>query len=126
MIHQKNQPTYHTKMVWLRKKTILENARSLAIGCHLPIAFWTEALNTTVYLLNRSSTFANQGTTPNERLFRCIPNVDHLRIFGCLVYTLMKTNTRKKWNDKAIKCVLLGYDETTKGYWVYNVMTKHT
>ena len=128
MVHQKTQPHTPHQMVWLRVKNrlILEMARSLAIGCHLPIALWVEAINTTIYLLNQSSARADHGTTPYERLFLYIPSVDHLRIFGCLVYTLVTANTRKKWDDKVVKFVLLGYNETTKGYRAYNPMSKHT
>ena len=33
--------------------------------------------------------------------------------------------TLVRWEDKAIKCMLFGYNETTKGYRIYNPMTKH-
>lgn len=105
--------THHTEMVWLREKnrTILEKARSLAIGCHLLIALWSKPINKVIYFLSCSSTRANQGTTPYEHLFCCIPSVTHLKTFGCLVYIFMTVNTCKKWEDKALKCVLLGYSK---------------
>ena len=98
MIHPKTQPhTPHQNGVADRKNIIIiEKTRSLAIGCHHPKALWTEVVNTYIYLLNRSSTCANQGITPYKQFFECILSIDHLRIFGCLVYILVTINTRKK------------------------------
>lgn len=63
MIHQKTQPhTPHQNGMAERKNiTILEKTRSLAIGCHLPIALWTEAVNTCVYLFNHSINSCKSG-----------------------------------------------------------------
>lgn len=36
------------------------------------------------------------------------------------MYTLVTANTHQKQNDKAVKCVLFGDNETVKGYQVYN------
>jgi hypothetical protein len=36
-----------------KQKTIMKNARSLAMGCHLPVAFWSETIKTIVYMLNQ-------------------------------------------------------------------------
>ena len=111
---RKTQPhTPHRNGVAKRKinRTSLEKARSLAIGCHLPIGLWSKPINKVIYFLSCSSTRANQGTTPYEHLFCCIPSVTHLKTFGCLVYIFMIVNTCKKWEDKALKCVLLSYSK---------------
>lgn len=60
-----------------------------------------------------------------EQLLHHIPSVTHLTTFDSLVYyILVTTDNLKKWEDEAIKCEFLGYNETTKAYWVYNPMTK--
>ena len=82
--------------------------------CHVLIALRTKALNTVVYLLLVVLLLVQIKAQQYEWLFQCIPSVDHFIIFGCLVYTLVTTNTRKKWDEKTMKCVLLGYDKTTK------------
>ena len=38
----------------------------------------------------------------------------------------MTDDTCMTWDDKTIKCVFLGYDETIEEYWIYNPKTKFT
>jgi len=56
------------------------------LGAKLPKKFWAEALNTAVYLRNRSPTRAVQEVTPFEALTKQKPDVSHFRVFGCLCY----------------------------------------
>nr|GLL37487.1 uncharacterized protein LOC109166102 [Ipomoea trifida] len=47
-----------------------------------------------------------------------LPNYDHLRVFGCLVYT----HNRKgdKFDERAKPCIFVGYPHGQKGYRVYD------
>nr|CAD1820646.1 unnamed protein product [Ananas comosus var. bracteatus] len=49
-----------------KNRTIVEMARSMMKGKGLPNQFWAEAVNTTVFILNRSPTKAVQNKTPYE------------------------------------------------------------
>ena len=48
-----------------RNRTIMERARSISHDCKLPIELWTEAVATTIYLINKSPTRANHGVLPD-------------------------------------------------------------
>ena len=67
-------------------RTILENVRAMLHHAKLPLFLWAEAVNTIVYLRNRSPTSRFKGETPYERWHGVKPKVDHLRIFGSCVY----------------------------------------
>jgi hypothetical protein len=71
-------------------------------------------------LINLSPTWANLGITPEHKYSNQIPNVDHLRTFGCVAYLHVPKENRKKLDSKTLKCLLLGYDRETKGYRLYD------
>jgi hypothetical protein len=45
---------------------------------------------------------------------------ESLRIFGCIAYVHIPTETHTKLQLKSIKCQFIGYGELTKGYWCWN------
>jgi hypothetical protein len=47
------------------------------------------------------------------------PNVSHLRIFGCPLYAHVPKEKRKKLEPSRRKGILIGFNETVKGYKVY-------
>ena len=47
-------------------RTIMETVHSLIHSAGLPLSFWAEAVNTTVYLRNRSPTSSLKDSTPYE------------------------------------------------------------
>lgn len=74
-----------------KNRTIAEMARSMMNGKGLPKKFWAEAIHTTTYILNRYPTKAVQNQTPFEAWLKKKPIVDHLEIFGCVVYSHIST-----------------------------------
>ena len=86
----------------------------------MPKSFWAEALATATYLRNRSPTKAVEGKTPYEALYGVKPKVGHLRVFGCTAYAHVPTLEKLKLDDKARKCIFLGYPTNRKGYRLYN------
>ena len=48
------------------------------------------------------------------------PKVGHLRVFGCTAYLHTPKDERHKFNDKAQKCIFLGYSTNQKGYRLYD------
>ena len=98
--------------------------RSMLVERGVPRELWPEAVNLTVYLLNRSPTIALKDKTPEEAWKNETPSVEHLRIFGCIGYVHNVDQKRKKLDDKSFKCVWLGVSEESKGYRLYDPVGK--
>ena len=85
----------------------------------IPVEFWAEAVNTVVYLQNRSFTTSVSMKTPFEALTGRKPSVRHLKVFGCVRYTHIPDQLRQKLDDKAEFSVFVGYRNCEKGYIIY-------
>ena len=102
----------------------MEMARCMVKSQVLPHAFWLEAVMCATYVLNRCPTKALQNITPYESWHGRKPSVAHLHVFGCLAYALVPVQQRRKLDDKAVKCVFVGYSSESKGYRLYHPQTK--
>jgi hypothetical protein len=81
-------------------------------------------VNTAVYVLNRCLTKSVDGTTPFEVWHGRKPVVHHLRTFGCIVYVRNTTSHLKKLEDCGHKMIFVGYERSSKAYYVYDTITK--
>ncbi|KAG7303823.1 hypothetical protein JYU34_010719 [Plutella xylostella] len=95
-------------------RTIVEKARCMLQDAGLDQRVWAEAVNTAVYLKNRSPSRAVPGATPEQRWTNQKVNLSHLRTFGCVVYAL--TENRTKLDSKCKEYIFVGYCEDSKGY----------
>lgn len=117
--------TPHQNGVAERKnRTLLDKARCIAFASMTPPHLWTEAVAATNYVVNRTSTRANGGITPYQRFTGHLPQVDHLRIFGCKSYVLNTTPKLKKLASRAHECIFVGYDVNSRGYRNYHKATR--
>ncbi|KAK2996986.1 hypothetical protein RJ639_025946 [Escallonia herrerae] len=80
-------------------RTIMERARCMRIHADLPLQFWATAVDTAVYLINKSPASAFNGGIPEEEW----------------------SEERKKLDSKSQKCVFIGYGGDEYGYrlWDY-------
>lgn len=84
----------------------------------LPRTFWGEAVNTTLYLINKSPSTALNFKTRQEVWSGHPPNFKHLRVFGCAAYA----HTRQdKLQPRAKKCIFLGYPQGVKAYKLWSL-----
>lgn len=67
-------------------KTILKRVGCMLSTSSLPNYFWTEAKNTTVYLINKSPSSIINFKTLQELWYGKPPIYDHLKVFGCVTY----------------------------------------
>lgn len=104
-------------------RTVVERARCLLFDAKLDKKFWAEAVNTAVYLRNRSTISGLENRTPFEVWFGKKPDISNLRIFGSKVMTHIPKENRLKWDKKSRKMILVGYSETSKGYRLYDPVT---
>ncbi|KAG8488362.1 hypothetical protein CXB51_016389 [Gossypium anomalum] len=72
-----------------------------------------EAINSSVYLLNRLPTHAVKDKTPFEAWHGLKPSVSHLKVFGCVCYVLVPAERSTKLEKSSDK----------KGYRVYDPST---
>ena len=85
----------------------------------LPLFLWVEACNTFVYLQNRSPHKSLGDLTHEEVFCRKRPQLAHLRIFGCVIYSQVPKEKRTKLDPTAEKGIFVGYSETSKAYEIY-------
>lgn len=126
ILHQKTNP--HTPeqngMLERLNRTIVEKARCLLFDANLDKSFWAEAVNTAVYLRNRSIA-SGLKMTPFEAWNEKKPNVSHVRIFGSDAMVHVPKARRLKFDKKSEKMILVGFPENVKGYRLYNPETKN-
>ena len=90
-----------------KNRTIMEMARSMLKEKHLPNEYWAEAVACSTYIQNRCPTKAVINKTPEEALSRKKHNITHLRIFGCVAYSLVPQAVRQKLDDRGEKCIFV-------------------
>ena len=80
-------------------RSTFESARSQIHDRGVPLSLWAEAVNYSVYVLNRTLS-KTHSKTPFERWHGVVPDISNLRIFGSVAYmfipnALVKNSTRK-------------------------------
>ncbi|GJU21102.1 putative ribonuclease H-like domain-containing protein, partial [Tanacetum coccineum] len=90
----------------------------------LPTMFWTEAVSTACYVLNRVLVTNPHNKTPYELLSGKVSNISHLKPFGCLVTILNTSDHLGKFEGKADEGFIVGYAAHSKAYRVYNLSSK--
>ncbi|GKC07656.1 putative ribonuclease H-like domain-containing protein, partial [Tanacetum coccineum] len=81
-----------------KNRTLIEAARTMLADSKLPTMFWTEAVSTACYVLNK------------------VPQIGHLKPFGCQVTILNTSDYLGKFEGKADECYLVGYAPNSKAY----------
>ncbi len=90
-------------------RTLMEKARSLLKESHLEDKFWAAAMLTATYITNRLPSVSTGGPTPYKIWTGAIPNLSHMRVFGCSAY-VHKEGHQGKLEDRSWKGVFIGYD----------------
>lgn len=83
-----------------KNRTLFDAARCLLLESNLPNIFWAEAVNTANYLKNRSPTRNSDGRTPFEAWTGKVPDLSHLKVFGCNVFYLNREPGRGKLDER--------------------------
>ncbi|KAI3753573.1 hypothetical protein L2E82_25630 [Cichorium intybus] len=82
----------------------------------IPDTLWGEAVNHSVYVLNRAHTKALKDTTPYEMWTGRKPHVEHLRVFGCVAHMKVSKGHLKKLDERSKRLVHLGVEKGSKAY----------
>lgn len=102
---------------WMNS-TMISRARCMLIEAELDTDLWAEALNTAVYLINRSPNSAIDFAIPEERYSGKRTSLNHLRVFGSKCVMQRPKQHRRKWDRVRESGVLVGYSEKSKAYQV--------
>jgi hypothetical protein len=98
---------------------LLDMARTMLDEYKTPDQFWTEAINTACYSINRLYLHRILKKTSYELLTSKKPNVSYFRVFGSNCFILIKRGRNSKFAPKAVEGFLLGYDSNTTAYRVF-------
>ena len=107
-----------------KNRTIMNMARSLLTARKMSKDYWAEAVACSIYILNRSPTSSVQGKVLEEKWSGSKVNVSHLKKFGCVAFSHVPEELRKKLDDRSEKYIFIGYSEQSKAYRLYNPITK--
>ncbi|GKC99895.1 putative ribonuclease H-like domain-containing protein, partial [Tanacetum coccineum] len=99
-----------------KNRTLIEAARTMLADSKLPTMFWTEAISTACYVLNRVLATRPHNKTPYELLSGKVPNISHLKPFGCHVIILNTSDHLGKFEGKADEGFIVGYVAHNKAY----------
>ena len=92
------------------------------IGIRARLAF--SKINFNWYLINRIATKALEDKTPYESLYVKKPNIEHLRVFGCVAFAKINSPHLKKLDDRSRMVINLGTEPGSKAYRLYDPVTK--
>ncbi|KAI8440646.1 hypothetical protein MSG28_001855 [Choristoneura fumiferana] len=101
-------------------RTLVEKARCMLQEAGLSKRYWGEAIMTAIYIKNRCPTSALAGLTPEEKWTGSKPDLSHLHVFGCIAYSLVPEQRRRKFDAKSKMYIFVGYSETSKGFRLMN------
>jgi len=128
IIHEFSAPytTEQNGRLKRENRSIVENARTMLIATNLQLENWAEAINTSVYILNRKPRSLHKKI-PYELWTRKAVDLRHLRKFGVDVYVHIPKQFRTKFSSKAKKMVLVEYenDSTKLSRTRYNYRKNH-
>ncbi|KAG6438777.1 hypothetical protein O3G_MSEX000215 [Manduca sexta] len=100
-------------------KTVIESARTMLLESGFNKNLWAEALNTAVYVINRTGPSRVKDRTPFELWWDKTYDVNNLQVFGSRVSVHVPDQKRLKFDSKAEIGYFIGYGENIKGYRIY-------
>jgi hypothetical protein len=93
----------------------------MLVTAELPLQLWGEAVHTACYLKNLTPMDTPRGPkSPDELWTGERPQLDHLRIFGCVAFAYLPPTQRDKLGKTSFKGVFVGYSQTARQYRVLN------
>ena len=98
-------------------QTIMDKAQPMRLEACLPQSWWEFAVLHAVHVYNRTPLKRLKWRTPYEALNNEVPDISHLRVFGCGAYVHLPEDVRpNKLSPKSELMIYLGVAEGVKGY----------
>ncbi|GJX41925.1 ribonuclease H-like domain, reverse transcriptase, RNA-dependent DNA polymerase [Tanacetum coccineum] len=83
-----------------------------------------EAVRHAIYILNSVPTKALEDITPYEAIKQRKPNLENLKVFGCIAYAKVPSQHLTKLDDRSTKMVYLGNEQGSKAYRLFDPITR--
>ena len=93
----------------------IEKAVALLIAAGLPERYWTHAVDTATYCINRTPSRVLDSKSPLEAWTGEKPDLSNMRIFGSLAF-IKDRHKQNKLTPKASLGVFVGYSMNSPGY----------
>lgn len=107
-----------------KNRHIVEKARTLMAKKNMLHSYWTKAMTTTLYIMNKTPTKAMHDVEPEKKYTCKKQDVSYLKMSKCIAYAHVPEELYTKLDSKAKKCIFIGYSPEKKGYIWYNIVTR--
>nr|GEZ44221.1 ribonuclease H-like domain-containing protein [Tanacetum cinerariifolium] len=95
-----------------KNRTLIEAARTMLVDSLLPTIFWSEAVATACYVLNKVLVTKPHPKTPYELLTGDKPSISYLKPSGCHVTILNTSDPLGKFDKKSDEGYIVGVSST--------------
>ncbi|GJY77949.1 ribonuclease H-like domain, reverse transcriptase, RNA-dependent DNA polymerase [Tanacetum coccineum] len=102
----------------------MSTTRCMMKATNMSQNFWAEAVRHAIYILNSVPTKALEDITPYEAIKHRKPNLENLRVFGCIAYAKVPSQHLTKLDDRSTKMVYLGNEQGSKAYRLFDPTTQ--
>jgi len=94
-----------------KNETIMNMDRNLLRAKKFSNDYWDEVVSFSIYILNRSPKTSVNDKVPQEACSGIELNVFHFKNFGCITFSHIPKELRKKINNMREKIIFIGYNE---------------
>ena len=99
----------------------------MLITAKLDNNLWGEAVTAANYLRNSLPCAALDGKSRYEEIYNKETKISHRKVFGCVANPLKLNNKDDKFASISKKnCILIGYGEKERIYWILNKKAERT
>jgi hypothetical protein len=103
-------------------RNIMDKARCMLSDSGLEKEFWSEAVMSATYTINRCPTLALKNAISAELWYGRKQNIGKLKVFGCIAHLHIPKELRKgKLDTHSKACIMLGY--CANGYRLWDIKT---
>jgi transposase InsO family protein len=106
-----------------KNRTLCEMAWTMLDEHRTTRRFWTEAVNTTCYMLNRIYLRVHKKKTCYELMHGHTPKASDLHVFGCNCFILKKRKKLDKFEARSVDGIFFGYVSHSRAFCVLNLET---
>jgi len=122
IIHQTSAPytPQQNGLAERKNRTLVDMVNAMILNAKLSFNLWGEALLTACHVHNRipSKVFK---VSPYELWKGRKPNLEYLRVWGCLAFYRVLDPKRTKLGPRALKSIFVGYTENSEAYRLLNL-----